>query len=73
MYLSFHRSIYRACICTSAAVNAGARVDDVVLVALRDRAHGAAALTGTAADAVAADDICQRKHLQFLKTDCILP
>ena len=39
---------------TSAAVNAGARVDDVVLVALRDRAHGAAALTGTAADAVAA-------------------
>ena len=49
------------------AVDAGTGIDDVVLVALGDRAHGAVALTGTATHASVADDIGHWIHLQTLK------
>ena len=39
------------------AIDAGAGVDDVVIVALRDSAHGASTLAGTTAHASVADDI----------------
>ena len=40
-----------------AAINAGAGVDDVVVVALSDSAHGAALSAGTAADASVTNNI----------------
>ena len=50
-----------------AGIGAGTAIDDVVLVALGDRAHGAVALTGTATHASVADDIGHWIHLQTLK------
>ena len=54
-----------ASISAGAAIDAGIGIDDVLAVALRDRAHGAGIGAGAAADASVADDIGHWEHLQI--------
>ena len=53
-----------------AAINAGAGVDDVLRVALRDGAHGAAVHAGAAADASVTDNI---GHDMYTSIKMVLP
>ena len=56
--LRLGRSANRAGFRASAALNAGVRIDHVLAVAFRDRAHGALGRAGTTGDALIRNLIC---------------